>query len=32
VGDKVAEATEQAKAFAGAMVSEAKQQGLGTRP
>jgi hypothetical protein len=32
VGDKVAEATEQAKAFAGAMVSEAKQQGLGSRP
>jgi hypothetical protein len=29
VGDKVAEAAEQAKEFAGAMVKEAKQQGLG---
>lgn len=29
VGDKVAEATEQAKEFAGAVVSEARQQGLG---
>jgi hypothetical protein len=31
VGDRVAEATEQAKEFAGAMVTEAKQQGLGSR-
>ena len=30
VGDKVAEAAEQAKAFAGAVMTEAKQQGLGS--
>ena len=31
VGDRVADATEQAKEFAGAMVTEARQQGLGSR-
>ena len=31
VGDKVAEATEQAKEFGGAMVAEARQQGFGSR-